>query len=249
MAGVGPDQLGQPTPCTEWDVRDVVAHTIGVVVNMGRGARGDDLLPDVNGVAGRRHDPATQFRTEADRTLGRVEEPGPRWRGRHRGRPYAGRCGAQRQPGQHDHAFLGHRPCHRSGSVPSRHAGRHGARREPRVRHRRPAHVSRVSAFPLRCRPMPNRRINARRSWVATPDHRTIGRPDFGYGSGPGHQIRNKNWATRFRLQIWLRGDRFRYQNGGPPAAVSGLGRAAADGIGELLRRLDHRVVARPRRG
>jgi uncharacterized protein (TIGR03086 family) len=65
---VGSDQLDAPTPCREWTVRDLLAHMTGVVMNMGRGASGEALLPDVNAVE---LDPdlAAQFRTEADRTL------------------------------------------------------------------------------------------------------------------------------------------------------------------------------------
>ena len=43
VAGVRPDQLDYPTPCRDWDVRALVAHTMGVVMNMGRGASGADL--------------------------------------------------------------------------------------------------------------------------------------------------------------------------------------------------------------
>jgi Mycothiol maleylpyruvate isomerase N-terminal domain len=47
MAGVGADQLDAPTPCSEWDVQALVAHIMGVLVNMCRGATGQDGdLPD-----------------------------------------------------------------------------------------------------------------------------------------------------------------------------------------------------------
>lgn len=68
IAGVGPDQLDAPTPCREWTVRSLLAHTTGVVINMGRGASGRELLPDINAVA-LDTDVGTQFRAEADRTL------------------------------------------------------------------------------------------------------------------------------------------------------------------------------------
>lgn len=68
IAGVQPDQLGAPTPCREWDVRTLVGHTLGVVTNMGRGARGEQLLADLNALQSD-VDLAAQFRTEADRTL------------------------------------------------------------------------------------------------------------------------------------------------------------------------------------
>jgi uncharacterized protein (TIGR03086 family) len=67
VAGVQTEQLGAPTPCREWDVQTLVGHAMGVIVNMGRGARGDELLTrnslplDANLGA--------QFRGEADRTL------------------------------------------------------------------------------------------------------------------------------------------------------------------------------------
>ncbi len=68
VSGVGPEQLDGPTPCREWKVRDLLAHTTGVVINMGRGVGGRPLLPDVNAVPLDR-EPGVQFRTEADRTL------------------------------------------------------------------------------------------------------------------------------------------------------------------------------------
>jgi len=71
---VTPDQLGLPTPCSEWDVRTVISHSTSVVVNMGRAARGDKPLPDANPVA-LETDLGTQFRGHADRTL-------MAWRGR-----------------------------------------------------------------------------------------------------------------------------------------------------------------------
>ena len=51
VAGVRPDQLDDPTPCTEWDVRALMMHTLGVVDNIGRGVRGEALMPSPLGVA------------------------------------------------------------------------------------------------------------------------------------------------------------------------------------------------------
>ena len=68
VAGVRPDQFDQPTPCRDWDVRALVTHMMGVVMNMGRGASGADLLADMNGVP-LDPDVGAQFRAEADRTL------------------------------------------------------------------------------------------------------------------------------------------------------------------------------------
>lgn len=69
MSGVAPDMLGDRTPCREWDVRALAAHIVGVVVNMGRGARGEALLADQNGLP-LDADLAAQFAAAADATLG-----------------------------------------------------------------------------------------------------------------------------------------------------------------------------------
>ena len=68
VAGVRPDQLDYPTPCRDWDVRALVAHTMGVVMNMGRGASGEELLANVSAVP-LGLDVGAQFRDETDRTL------------------------------------------------------------------------------------------------------------------------------------------------------------------------------------
>ena len=68
VAGVRADQLDASTPCRDWDVRAVVTHTMGVVMNMGRGASGAQLLSDINAIS-LDADIGTQFRTETDRTL------------------------------------------------------------------------------------------------------------------------------------------------------------------------------------
>ena len=49
-------------------MRALVTHTLGVVMNMGRGAGGAELLADINAVA-LEADLGSQFRAEADRTL------------------------------------------------------------------------------------------------------------------------------------------------------------------------------------
>jgi uncharacterized protein (TIGR03086 family) len=67
LGGVQPAQLSAPTPCREWDVRALVGHMMGVVVNMGRGASGAELV-DFGSIT-LADDLGTQFRTEADRTL------------------------------------------------------------------------------------------------------------------------------------------------------------------------------------
>lgn len=43
IAGVTADQLDNPTPCSEWDLRTLATHLTGVVVNCGLGASGADV--------------------------------------------------------------------------------------------------------------------------------------------------------------------------------------------------------------
>jgi uncharacterized protein (TIGR03086 family) len=48
VVGVRPDQLGAPTPCTEWTVQQLLTHMVGAMTNIGRGVTGAELLPDMN---------------------------------------------------------------------------------------------------------------------------------------------------------------------------------------------------------
>jgi uncharacterized protein (TIGR03086 family) len=68
VGGVQADQLSDSTPCREWDVRHLLSHMVGVVANMGRGVRGEELLADINSFP-LETDFGAQFRAEADRTL------------------------------------------------------------------------------------------------------------------------------------------------------------------------------------
>ena len=67
IASVRPDQMTAPTPCSEWDVRKLLTHTVGVVTNIGNGLRGDEMS-DPNGIA-LDDDVAAQFRGAAASTL------------------------------------------------------------------------------------------------------------------------------------------------------------------------------------
>jgi uncharacterized protein (TIGR03086 family) len=67
VAAVRPDQLDAPTPCRDWTLRQLVAHTTGTVSSMGLAARG--LAPTNPNDFRLDADPGAQFRAEADRTL------------------------------------------------------------------------------------------------------------------------------------------------------------------------------------
>ena len=61
------DQMSEATPCSEWDVRALLTHTVGVVTNIGNGVRGNEMS-DPNAIA-LDSDVAAQFRTAAASTL------------------------------------------------------------------------------------------------------------------------------------------------------------------------------------
>ena len=68
VGGVQPDQLDASTPCREWDVRALLGHTIGVVVNIGRGVNGEELLADMNAFP-LDADLGAQFKSAGEHTL------------------------------------------------------------------------------------------------------------------------------------------------------------------------------------
>jgi uncharacterized protein (TIGR03086 family) len=69
LAQIGPDQYELPTPCTEWNVRELVNHVIGSVHFMASAVAGDAPPagdpPDFTGSK----QPAREFRAAADRSL------------------------------------------------------------------------------------------------------------------------------------------------------------------------------------
>lgn len=68
ISGVTEDQLDNPTPCTQWDVRALLSHALGVVSGIGSAVRGDTPAPD-GAVFALAVNPAAQFRSIADGTL------------------------------------------------------------------------------------------------------------------------------------------------------------------------------------
>src|SRR5437879_1331617 len=75
IAGIRPDQLGDPTPCTEWDVRTLLGHLIGVMQGIGASARGE--APEGRAAAAELgDDPAGTFRQAADANLAAWGRPG-----------------------------------------------------------------------------------------------------------------------------------------------------------------------------
>lgn len=71
VAGVSTEQLGDKTPCTEWTVRELLEHMIGVVAGLGSAAGGQARVPFVLGV-----DPAAQFDEAATAALAAWRSPG-----------------------------------------------------------------------------------------------------------------------------------------------------------------------------
>ena len=69
LAEIGPDQYELPTPCTEWNVRELVNHVIGSVHFMASAVAGDAPPagdpPDFTASK----QPAREFRAAADRSL------------------------------------------------------------------------------------------------------------------------------------------------------------------------------------
>lgn len=77
IRGITPDQYDAPTPCSEWNVRELVNHMVFGNWMFARAASGervlvdDDDLPDMVG-----DDPATAFRDSADAAVSAWRRPG-----------------------------------------------------------------------------------------------------------------------------------------------------------------------------
>lgn len=76
VAGVTPDQLGLPTPCSEWDVRTLLGHMVGGNRNSTATAAGrpPQRNSDTEDVLG--DDPAKAYRQSAEALKRAWREPG-----------------------------------------------------------------------------------------------------------------------------------------------------------------------------
>lgn len=61
VAGIKPDQLTAPTPCSEWDLRALLAHMIGQHYGFAAAARGEESDHTVFGARPVGEDPAAQY--------------------------------------------------------------------------------------------------------------------------------------------------------------------------------------------
>jgi uncharacterized protein (TIGR03086 family) len=71
VAGVRPDQYDDTTPCSEWTVRDLLGHMIGVVDGLGAAASGRTPEPFALGA-----DPAAQLHDAAVSAMAGWRTPG-----------------------------------------------------------------------------------------------------------------------------------------------------------------------------
>jgi uncharacterized protein (TIGR03086 family) len=71
IANVRADQLDNPTPCSEWKVRDLMSHAIGVVAGIGAAAAGSQSSEFKLG-----DDPAAQFQEAATANIAAWRAPG-----------------------------------------------------------------------------------------------------------------------------------------------------------------------------
>src|SRR4051794_15302255 len=71
IGGVKADQYADKTPCTEWTVRDLLEHMIGVVHGLGAAAAGERSAPFELAA-----DPADQFQVASQAALAAWRQPG-----------------------------------------------------------------------------------------------------------------------------------------------------------------------------
>jgi uncharacterized protein (TIGR03086 family) len=71
IAGVRAEQYSDKTPCTEWTVRELLEHMVGVVAGLGAAAAGEERTPFVLS-----DDPAAQFEAVSRAALTAWRQPG-----------------------------------------------------------------------------------------------------------------------------------------------------------------------------
>jgi uncharacterized protein (TIGR03086 family) len=77
IAAIRPDQLDGPTPCTRWNVRQLVNHVVGVSANFARiGAGGAPERPGGDGPDLLGDDPAGAYEAAAAGAAAALAEPG-----------------------------------------------------------------------------------------------------------------------------------------------------------------------------
>lgn len=80
VQGIGDDQWDKPTPCSKWDVRQLVTHTAGVMANFRNGAAGQPVAGDPDDFSLGADPGATMASLSAEnvaawRTRGELESP------------------------------------------------------------------------------------------------------------------------------------------------------------------------------
>jgi uncharacterized protein (TIGR03086 family) len=75
IGSVRPEQYGDPTPCEEWNVQQLLTHVVGVTTVMGETAAAGKADRRADSVT-LSDDPAAQFRAAADAALAGWRKPG-----------------------------------------------------------------------------------------------------------------------------------------------------------------------------
>src|SRR5687768_5406551 len=80
VAAITPDQLSNPTPCTEWSVRDIINHITGgatmFAISAEEGSIADDKMGQLMGGDNLGDDYKGAFSAAVDRALKVFGEPG-----------------------------------------------------------------------------------------------------------------------------------------------------------------------------
>jgi uncharacterized protein (TIGR03086 family) len=72
--GVKPDQMGDPTPCSEFDLKGLLNHVIAGMGMLHTAATGGKAVPPTENIVG--DDPAGQYATARAELLNALKEPG-----------------------------------------------------------------------------------------------------------------------------------------------------------------------------